>query len=232
MEKSSQHVLIKTMAESERPREKLVHNGVSSLSNAELLAILIRTGTKDISAVELAQQILAMDQEGIKYLADCTIQELSKIKGIGTTKACQIVSAIELGRRIAKTVPMHSNQITSPKDVADMFMEEMRYYKKEYFKILLLNTKNIIITTEVISIGNLNASLVHPREVFVKAIKKSAASMILLHNHPSGNPQPSQEDISITKRLIEAGTIIGIDILDHIIIGDGCYKSLKELSII
>ncbi|AOT73316.1 RadC family protein [Geosporobacter ferrireducens] len=220
------------MAENERPREKLVKNGVSSLSNAELLAILIRTGTKDVSAIELAHRILAMDHEGVKYLADCTVQELSEIKGIGPSKACQIVSAIEIGRRIAKITPTQSNQITSPKDVADMFMEEMRYHKKEYFKILLLNTKNSIIATEIISIGNLNASLVHPREVFVKAIKKSAASIILLHNHPSGNPQPSQEDISITKRLIEAGNIIGIDVLDHIIIGDGCYKSLKELSII
>lgn len=220
------------MAESERPREKLVQNGASSLSNAELLAILIRTGTKDVSAIELAQRILSMDSEGVKYLADCTVQELSKIKGIGTTKACQIVSAIEIGRRIAKSAPLQGNQITSPRDVANMFMEEMRYYKKEYFKILLMNTKNVIIATEVISIGNLNASLVHPREVFVRAIKKSAAAIILLHNHPSGNPQPSQEDISITKRLIEAGAIIGIEVLDHIIIGDGCYKSLKELSII
>ncbi|SHJ89935.1 DNA replication and repair protein RadC [Geosporobacter subterraneus DSM 17957] len=232
MVKPDQPILIKTMAESERPREKLVQNGASSLSNAELLAILIRTGTKDVSAIELAQRILAMDQEGIKYLADCTVQELSKIKGIGTTKACQIVSAIEIGRRIAKSAPLQSSQITSPRDVANMFMEEMRYYKKEYFKILLMNTKNVIIATEVISIGNLNASLVHPREVFVRAIKKSAAAIILLHNHPSGNPQPSQEDISITKRLIEAGAIIGIEVLDHIIIGDGCYKSLKELSII
>ncbi|MEW9124211.1 MAG: DNA repair protein RadC [Thermotaleaceae bacterium] len=232
MTNDKRSILIKKMAESERPREKLVQFGVSALSNAELLAILIRTGTKDISAIELSQHILSYDASGLKYLAECTVQELSKIKGIGVTKACQIIAAIEIGQRISKMASIERLQITSPKDIASIFMEEMRYYKKEYFKVLLLNTKNEIISTELISIGNLNASLVHPREVFVQAIKKSAASMVLLHNHPSGNPIPSQEDIAITKRLIEAAKIIGIDILDHIIIGDGVYKSFKELSIL
>lgn len=232
MTNDKRSILIKKMAESERPREKLVQFGVSALSNAELLAILIRTGTKDISAIELSQHILSYDPSGLKYLAECTVQELSKIKGIGVTKACQIIAAIEIGQRISKMASIERLQITSPKDIASIFMEEMRYYKKEYFKVLLLNTKNEIISTELISIGNLNASLVHPREVFVQAIKKSAASMVLLHNHPSGNPIPSQEDIAITKRLIEAAKIIGIDILDHVIIGDGVYKSFKELSIL
>ncbi|WP_132242043.1 RadC family protein [Marinisporobacter balticus] len=220
------------MAESERPREKLIKFGVSVLSNAELLAILIRTGTKETSAIELAQKILSISHSGLRYLADCTIEELSEIKGIAKVKACQIVAAIELGKRLAMSNSKAKLNIRSSRDVANVFMEEMRYYKKEYFKSILLNTKNEIIITENISIGSLNSSLVHPREVFVSAIRKSASSIILIHNHPSGNPDPSNEDIKITKRLIEAGKIIGIEILDHIIIGDGNYLSLKEISII
>ncbi|TCO79987.1 DNA replication and repair protein RadC [Marinisporobacter balticus] len=226
------YISIKEMAESERPREKLIKFGVSVLSNAELLAILIRTGTKETSAIELAQKILSISHSGLRYLADCTIEELSEIKGIAKVKACQIVAAIELGKRLAMSNSKAKLNIRSSRDVANVFMEEMRYYKKEYFKSILLNTKNEIIITENISIGSLNSSLVHPREVFVSAIRKSASSIILIHNHPSGNPDPSNEDIKITKRLIEAGKIIGIEILDHIIIGDGNYLSLKEISII
>lgn len=226
------YIPIKKLAESERPREKLIKYGVGSLSNVELLAILIRTGTKNNSAIDLSQKILSFHSEGIRFLADCTLEELMQIKGIGLSKACQIISAIELGKRLAMSSLTHTPYIKSPLDVANVFMEEMRYYKKEYFKIILLNTKNQIITVEDISIGSLNSSLVHPREVFVRAIRKSSSSIILLHNHPSGNPEPSAEDIKITKRLIEAGKIIGIEVLDHIIIGDGKYISLKEISAI
>lgn len=220
------------MAKSERPREKLINFGVNSLSNAELLAILIRTGTKEISAIDLSQKILSEREDGLRYLADCTIDELSHLKGIGKTKACQIIAAVELGKRLSMSTSKARLNIKSPRDVANIFMEEMRYYKKEYFKSILLNTKNEIIATEDISIGSLNSSLVHPREVFVGAIRKSASSIILMHNHPSGNPNPSNEDMKITKRLIEAGKIIGIEVLDHIIIGDGQFISLKEISII
>ena len=229
---NSSHVAIKEMAEEERPREKLVKYGVGTLSNSELLAILIRTGTSDASAIDLAQRLLSTNQEGLRFLADCTTEELSKVKGIGTSKACQIIAAIELGKRLAIMSRQNRQGIKSPKDIADLFMEEMRYYKKEHFKILLLNTKNEMISAETVSVGSLNSSLVHPREVFVNAIRKSAACIILIHNHPSGNPRPSEDDIHITKRLIEAGKIIGIDVLDHIIIGDGSYCSLKELTII
>ncbi|QEK13627.1 JAB domain-containing protein [Crassaminicella thermophila] len=220
------------MAESERPREKLLMSGANALSNAELLAILIRTGTKETSAIDLSQRILSASDDGLRYLADCTIEELSQIKGIGVAKACQVVAAIELGKRLAMSSAKAKININSPRDIVKIFMEEMRYYKKEYFKIMLLNTKNEIISIENISIGSLNSSLVHPREVFVRAIRKSAASLVLIHNHPSGNPKPSNEDIKITQRLIEAGKIIGIEILDHIIIGDGIYISLKEISMI
>ncbi|WP_053957520.1 RadC family protein [Inediibacterium massiliense] len=226
------HISIREMAKTERPREKLLKWGVECLSNAELLAILIRTGTKDLSALDLAQKVLSIDQEGLRYLTNCTVEELSNIKGIGIAKACQILSSIELGKRLALSSSKEKYSITSPKDVSNILMEEMRYYKKEYFKTILLNTKNEILSIDNISIGSLNSSLVHPREVFVNAIKKSVASIILVHNHPSGNPKPSSEDINVTKRLIEAGKIIGIYILDHIIIGDGKYISLKESNMI
>lgn len=220
------------MPESERPREKLMRLGVKVLSNAELLAILVRTGTKEHTALDLSQRILSCQKEGLRFLTDCTIEELCCVKGIGTSKACQIVAAIELGKRMGKAPLEARTKISSPVDVANLLMEEMRYYKKEYFLTLLLNTKNEVISTENISIGSLNSSIVHPREVFVKAIKKSASSVILIHNHPSGNPQPSNEDIKVTKRLVEAGKIVGIEVLDHVIIGDGRYISLKELAII
>ncbi|RKD27979.1 DNA replication and repair protein RadC [Caminicella sporogenes DSM 14501] len=219
---------IKEMPESERPREKMILYGPSSLSNSELLAILIRTGSREHSALELANIILSQDEKGIRFLADCTIEELSQIKGIGCSKACQILAAVELGSRISKSLIDFRVSIKSPKDVVDFFIEDMKFLNKEHFKIVLLNTKNEIITYETISIGSLNASIVHPREVFNRAIKKNAASVILLHNHPSGNPNPSREDINITKRLVNAGKIIGIEVLDHIIIGDGNYYSMKE----
>lgn len=223
---------IKEMPESERPREKMVMYGPNCLSNAELLAIIIRTGTKDSSAIELSSLLLNQIKGGIKELASSTIEELSEVKGIGATKACQIIAAVELGNRISRSLQETKKTIKSPSDVVEIFVKEMSLLKKEYFKAVFLNTKNEIISYETISIGSLNASIVHPREVFNRAIKKSSASIILLHNHPSGNTTPSKEDIAITNRLIEAGKIIGIEVLDHIIIGNGGYYSLKENSLI
>ncbi|MBR0599494.1 RadC family protein [Sinanaerobacter chloroacetimidivorans] len=220
--------MIKELPFDERPREKLQRQGIGCLSNAELLAILIGSGTKDASAIVLANRILALEKNGISFLADCMPEELSHIPGIGMAKSCQIVAAIELGKRIATKPKEKKLNIKSPKDAATLFIEEMRYLKKEFFKVLLLNTKNEIIMIENISIGNLNSSMVHPREVFCTAVKKSAYSMIVVHNHPSGNPIPSQADIDITRRLVEAGEILGIKVLDHLIIGDGIYISLKE----
>jgi DNA repair protein RadC len=221
-------ITIKELPAIERPREKLIRYGSRVLSNGELLAILIGTGTKNNSALTLANRILAIEGAGISYLTDCTPEELSKIEGIGKAKSCQIIAAIELGKRIAQSRSHKSFSIESPNDVADFLMEEMRYLKKEYFKVLFLNSKNQITSTEDTSIGNLNSSIVHPREVFRSAIKKGAAAIIVAHNHPSGNPSPSQNDIDITKRLVEAGTLIGIPVLDHLIIGDGVFISLKE----
>lgn len=221
---------IKELPIDERPREKLVQYGVDSLSNSELLAILLRSGTKEMSALEVSNKILSLDSDGICYLAESNIEELSQIKGIGTAKACQVLAAIELGKRIATRPKQKKINVSSPKEVAYLFIEKMRYFKKEFFKVLLLNTKNEIIMIDDVSVGNLNSAIVHPREVFSNAIRRSASSIILVHNHPSGNPKPSSEDIDVTHRLINAGEILGIEILDHLIIGDGEYYSLRENS--
>jgi DNA repair protein RadC len=226
------YTTIKKMPISERPREKMLSYGCQSLSNSELLAIILSTGTKDKTAIDLASGILNMTSEGLRSLRDCTIEELSQIKGIGLAKASQIIAAVELGKRIALTTKVNNYKIKSPDDVSNLLMEEMRYSNKEIFSILLLNTKHDVIAIENISIGSLNASIVHPREVFNRAIKRSSSAIILAHNHPSGDPKPSGEDINITKRLIKAGTIIGINVLDHIIIGDGVYFSMKEQELI
>ncbi|AOY78376.1 RadC family protein [Clostridium formicaceticum] len=226
------YTTIKEMPVYERPREKLVTYGVNTLSNAELLAILLSTGSKEMSAIDLANCILSSTKEGLRFFTDCAIEELIQIKGVGLAKATQIIAAVELGKRIALTTKANNYKIKGPDDVTHLLMEEMRYLKKEFFNIMLLNTKNELIAVENISIGSLNASIVHPREVFVRAIKRSSASLILVHNHPSGDPQPSKEDINITNRLVEAGKLIGIEILDHIIIGDNAYVSLKEKNMI
>lgn len=220
--------MIRELPEDERPREKLINQGESYLSNAELLAILIGTGTMKSSSIEVAQKILSLEKSGIAYLTECTPQELCKIQGIGIAKAAQIIAAIELGKRIATRPKEKKLQIHDSQKVADLFIEDMRYLKKEFFKILLLNSKNEIIAIEEISVGNLNSSIVHPREVFSMVIKKSAASIILVHNHPSGNTTPSQNDIEVTNRLVEAGTLMGIQVIDHLIIGDGKYLSFRE----
>jgi len=221
------HATIKNLPEEERPRERLARHGASVLSNAELLAILLRTGTKEESAISLAHRILVQEQ-GLRYLADSNVEQLSSINGIGKAKAAQIKAAIELGKRLAAFEPGADKPLKCPQDVAGLLMEEMRYLKKEHMKLVLLNVKCNLISVEEISVGSLNASIVHPREVFNPAIRKSSASIIMVHNHPSGDPAPSSEDISITARIAEAGKLIGIELVDHIIIGDGKYISMKE----
>ena len=232
MNHTSKAAMIKELPSEERPREKLIQYGADTLSNTELLAILIGSGTKEVSAIMLANRILALEEEGISYLTNCLPEELSGIPGMGMAKSCQIIAAIELGKRIATKPKEKRINIKSPDEVASLFLEDMRYLKKEYFKVLLLNTKNEIIMVDNISIGSLNSSVVHPREVFSTAVRKSACSVIAVHNHPSGNPEPSQTDIDVTKRLVEAGELLGIKVLDHLIIGDGTYVSLKEKMLI
>ncbi len=227
----NESVMIRDLPLEERPREKLIMLGAGALSNAELLAILIRTGNRNESAVQVATRIIARGG-GLRKLPELSLEDLQENKGIGPDKAVTIKAALELGSRLA-TVPRESSgSITSPRQAAELFMEELRYKKKEYFKIILLNTKNHLISKEEISVGSLSASIVHPREIFNLPLRKSAASVILFHNHPSGDPSPSQEDLEVTRRLVEAGNILGISVRDHIIIGDGCYFSFREKGLI
>ncbi|WP_422486251.1 RadC family protein [Gudongella sp. DL1XJH-153] len=219
---------IKDLPLSERPQEKLLAMGPGALSNSELLAVIIRTGTGSETAIEVSRRMLSIDNRGIAFLGDASIGDLTGIKGIGECKAAQIMAAIELGKRMKRLTPYDKVRVTSPDVVANLVMEDMKLLHKEHFNIAILDTKNQIISIDNISIGTLNASIVHPRDVFNVAIKKNANSVILLHNHPSGDVVPSNEDINITKRLIEAGNIIGIKVLDHIIIGNDVFLSMKE----
>ncbi|KGX89017.1 RadC family protein [Pontibacillus litoralis] len=220
-------ILIKDVPQEERPRERLIHLGAKHLSNAELLAILLGSGTKHESVTSLSSRIL-IHFEGLSLLKDATIEELTAIKGIGTAKAVVILSALELGKRMHNQKPLDRYAVKSPEDAADYVMEEMRDLHQEHFVCIFLNTKNQVIHQQTIFIGSLNASIVHPREVFKEAVKRSAASIICAHNHPSGDPTPSQEDIHVTRRLTECGKMLGIELLDHIVIGDRKYISLKE----
>jgi DNA repair protein RadC len=219
---------IKEMPINERPREKLIAYGPESLSNAELIAVIIRTGQGNSTAIDLANKVIGMDKRGIVHLADASIEDLKQISGIGECKAAQIIAALELAKRIKKVNPYENIRISEPYQIARILIDEMKFLTKEHFNIVLLDTKNQIISIENISIGSLNSSIVHPREVFKVAIKKSSNSIILVHNHPSGDVTPSDEDIKITKRLIGSGEIIGIKVIDHIIIGNENYLSMKE----
>ncbi|MGM0653224.1 MAG: RadC family protein [Bacillota bacterium] len=220
-------VMIRDLPLEERPREKLRTLGAGALSNVELLAILLRSGSKNESAVQMATRILAKVGT-LRNLPDLSLEELQENKGIGPDKAVTIKAALELGSRLATTPRQVAESIVTPGQAADLFMEELRYKKKEYFKILLLNIKNHVISREEISVGSLSASIVHPREIFNIPLRKSAASIILFHNHPSGDPAPSQQDLEVTRRLVEAGNILGVTVRDHIIIGDGCFFSFRE----
>lgn len=216
------------MPVSERPREKLFEKGAAALSNTELVAILLGSGTRKQSAVELAARLISSDRSGILHISSASPEELCEIEGIGPAKASVLIAAAELGRRMMTAPRSRKVRTSSPEEVAALFMEEMRYLKKEYFRVLLLNVKNEIITVEDVSIGSISSSDAHPREVFCSAVKRGAASVILVHNHPSGSPEPSEADRILTGRLVEAGKIMGIQVLDHIIIGDGVYISMKS----
>lgn len=231
MKTTEYQVGIKAMPVSERPRERMQQEGPQALSSAELIGILLSSGTQKMSAVELGQLIVSHQSEGLAFLKNCTIEELCAIKGVGMAKACKILAALELGKRVSAMDRHQRFKIRNPEDISRLVMEDMRFLQKEKFYILLLNTKHEVLHREEISVGSLNASIVHPREVFLAAIKKSCSSIILVHNHPSGDPTPSKEDVLITKRLIDAGRIIGIAVLDHVIVGDNIFSSLREMDV-
>lgn len=217
------------MPECEKPREKLLRQGRENLSVTELIAVILGTGKKEKSAIELAAEVLSIDRRGLRGLVDISPEQLSSIDGMGQAKVCKILAAVELGRRAASQPPEMFDKVETPSDIAELYMEKLRYEKKEHFRCLLLNAKGEIIEDNEVSIGDLTSSHAHPREVFKAAVSRSAGSVALVHNHPSGDPTPSDADIETTRRLVEAGMLLGIPVLDHIVIGDGKYISLKSI---
>ena len=221
---------IKEWPADERPREKMLKTGAASLSDAELLALIIRSGdpsTKQ-SAIDLGRMLIKHFSGNLRELASADLSEICTIKGMGLAKATSVKAAFTLASRFQARKLESFDRFTSPQQVFDYFHHEFRDSRKEYFLTLLLDGKNRIIRRVQVSEGSLNQSIVHPREVFIPAVKESAAAVILVHNHPTGDPAPSSEDIAITRRLKEAGEIMGIKVLDHIIIGDGEYLSFVE----
>jgi len=219
---------VKELPPDDRPREKLLLRGAQSLSDAELVAILLRTGKKGKSVLEIARELIS-NEGNLAMLATKTVDSLQKISGIGKDKAATLAAAFELSRRILSQPKWLSNKkITSPQDIAEIFIPILRDDNKEKFIVVCLNSANKIKKHETISIGNLNSSVVHPREIFKVAIDNSSASIILIHNHPSGNPEPSNEDIRITKKIVETGKIMEIPVFDHLIIAGETYTSFVE----
>ncbi|MBI9071965.1 MAG: DNA repair protein RadC [Melioribacteraceae bacterium] len=223
---------VKELPIDDRPREKLVLRGPQSLSDAELVAILLRTGTKGNSVISVARELI-LEFGNLAVLAGKSVDSMTKINGIGKDKAATLCAAFEISRRIDSKSKWFSNKvITAPSDVAAIFNPLLRDELKENFLVVCLNANNQIIKYETVSIGSLNASIVHPREIYKIAIECSSANIILLHNHPSGNSEPSKEDISITKRLVDAGKLLDIQVFDHIILTGRSYTSFIERRLI
>jgi len=221
-------IKIKQLPESERPYEKLEMYGEKMLSNSELLAIILKNGTKDKTSIDLANEILTLKQDGnnLRDLQNITLDEFKGIKGIGKVKAIQLKAICELAKRMSRPINQSKVQIKQSSDVADYIMEELRFEKVELVKVLLLNTKNILMKVTDISLGGTNSASVDPKDVLLEAIKIGAPKIILVHNHPSGDSNPSKSDILFTQRIYEASKLIGIQLLDHIVIGDGNYTSI------
>ncbi len=222
---------IKEMYREERPYEKCEQYGAENLTDAELLAVLLRTGTKGENSLQLAKRILHPDfaQEGILNIHQWSMEQLLEIKGIGSVKAIQILCLSELAKRLSKAEAQSGLNFSAPETIAQYYMEDMRHRKKEAMKLLLLNSKTKLIGESELSLGTVNTTLVSPREVFVEALRRNAVAVILLHNHPSGDPTPSKQDILITRRVTEAGRLIGVELLDHIIIGDYSFICLRDM---
>lgn len=218
---------IRDLPETERPRERLLLGGASRLSNAELLAIVMGTsGLPGESVLALAERVIGKIG-GIERLSQISAEELREIRGIGDAKAATLLAVVEVSRRMsARRQPVKT--VTSPDEVYHLLIDRLRFEERERFFVVLLNTKNHLIGIEEVSVGSMNSSIVHPREVFKLAVRKSAASLIIAHNHPSGDPSPSREDIEVTRRLCEAGRLLGMDVLDHVIFGDGEALSLRQ----
>jgi len=219
--------LIRDMAVSERPRERLILVGERSLAVSELLAIVIRIGVGGENAIRLAERTLA-HFGGLPGIARASIKELTQVKGIGTAKAVQIKASLELGRRLIATTPQERPTVTSPADAANLLMTEMSLLEQEHLRLVLLDTRNHVLATPTIYVGSLNTSVVRVGELFRAAIKENAAALIVVHNHPSGDPSPSPEDVLVTGQIVSAGKLLDVNVLDHIIIGRQRFVSLKE----
>ena len=219
---------IRELPQGERPRERLKEYGAKHLSNTELVAILLRTGLQGENVLSLSSKVL-MQFGGLAGLGRSTIGELCAVRGLSEAKACQILAALELGRRSVSQSPEERVAINSPQDVANLLMGEMSLLEQEHLRVLLLNTKNEVMKIQEIYVGNVNSSVVRPAEVIRPAVRENAPSIIVVHNHPSGDPTPSQEDVSITKDLVAAGKLLGVELLDHVVIGSqNRFVSLNE----
>ena len=214
------------------PQEKLMYSGVSSLSDVELLALILRTGTADKKVLQLADEVMTYTDNLSQDICSVDARELLNVDGIGVSKACSIVASMELARRVREPSLISGKTVTTAEDIAELYMNRMRGVKREHVQLFLLNTKCKIESEYTVSIGELNSADIHPREVYSVAIRRSAAAIIIAHNHPSGDPTPSNLDIAATKRLEAAGKIVGIKLIDHIIVGYDSYVSLRSEGVI
>lgn len=226
-ENSAYTLMIRDLPQQERPRERLARVGAPALSTAELLAITLRTGVGGENVVRLAERLLA-HFNGLPGLARASTSELQQVKGVGPAKAVEIKAALELGRRLTATLPHERPKVTSPGDAANLLMSEMMFLEQEHLRVILLDTRNAVLAMPTIYVGSLNTSVVRIGELFRTAIKENAAAVIVAHNHPSGDPSPSPEDVHVTRQLVKAGQLLDISVLDHIVIGHQRFVSLKE----
>lgn len=218
---------IQRLPEHERPRERLLRHGAEAMSTAELIAIILGNGTKTMPVLQLAQEIV-MRFGSLRRLAEASIEELCQIKGLGTAKAIQLKASLSLGMRAAKQTPSQKYRIENPTQAYHLVKDELEYEKRELFLVILQDIKGVVIGHQVVSIGTLSKTLVHPREVFYPAVRHKAASVILAHNHPSGDPTPSKEDFEITQKLIDVGRLMGIPVNDHLIVGEHSFISMRQ----
>lgn len=224
---------IKQLPTIERPYEKFTNFGSNKLSDAELLAIIIKSGTKEKTSIEIIQELMMKydyNEKGLRFLNDISEEDIQQIKGIGKIKAIQLKVIAEIAKRFSKPADITKYKITSPANVSDLLMEELRYLKQEHLITILLDTQNNVIKIVTNTIGGLNFNAIEPREIFIEPVKLSADKIVIVHNHPSGNPYPSESDVKLTIRLAEAGKLFGIEVIDHIIIGNGIFASLKEMN--
>ncbi len=225
------HITMRDIPQNDRPYEKCLTMGPENLSDAELLAVIIRTGSRDRNSLALAEEILTLNypEDGLTGLLHLSLPELMRVHGVGRVKAIQLLCIGELSRRIWKKEAVRNiTAFDDPNAIANYFMEDMRHMEQEQFHVMFLNTKNVLIKDFLLAKGTVNAAMASPREIFIEALRHHAVNIILVHNHPSGDPTPSQDDFNLTRRVKEAGSLIGIHLMDHVVIGDNAYCSFRK----